>query len=195
MPWQAPYPLFDATPPKPINNGWGLPSTPQAAYKPSWHADEAKKIAFGTQLAKGHKPLDAALNALGDDLQGALWAVQSWLRDPLVLETKESVENSVNLLDKDQLSVKLLKFADEKINGNFAHEAKDRLAALKLYAEIQAMMPKNGIDLSKNTFVNNEMKITFVEAEPEKQNEVKVIEHKEMLDLENALDVNLKLVG
>lgn len=193
--FHAPYPLFDATPPKPANNGWGLPSTPQAPYKPSWYQDEAKKRAFGTQLAKGHKPLDAALIALGDDLQGSLWAVQNWLRDAIVLETKENVENSVNLLDKDQLSVKLLKFADEKINGQFAHEAKDRLAALKLYGEIQGMMPKNGIDLSKNTFVNNEMKITFVEAETEKQNEIKVIEHKEMRDLDNALDINLKLVG
>lgn len=193
--FQAPYPLFDATPkPKP-NNGWGLPSTPQEPYKPSWHADEAKKRAFGTQLAKGHKPLDAALIALGEDLQGALWAVQNLMRDPLVLETKENVENAVNLLDKDQLSVKLLKLADEKINGQYAHEVKDRLAALKLYGEIQGMMPKNGIDLSKNTFVNNEMKITFVEAEPEKQNEVKIIEHKEMRDLDNALDINLKLVG
>lgn len=189
-----PFPLFDVTPkPKP-NNGWGLPSTPQEPYKPSWHANDAKKIAFGTQLAKGHKPLDAALIALGDDLQGSLWAVQSWLRDSLVLKTKETVENSVKLLDKDELSVKLLKLADEKINGQFAHELKDRLAALKLYGELQGMMPKNGIDLSKNTFVNNEMKITFVEAEQEKT-EIKTIEHKELRDLDNALNVNLKLVG
>lgn len=198
--FKPPVPLFDATPKspwiKPVDNGgWGRPSAPQEPYKPAWHQDESKKIAFGKQLAKGYKPIDAALIAFNDDMQGSLWAIQAWARDALVLETKENTENAVNLLDKDALSVKLLKFADEKANGSFIHESKDRLAALKLYAEIQGMMPKTGIDLSKNNFVNNEMKITFVEAEQEKKQDVKTIEHCELPDLENALDINLKLVG
>lgn len=181
---------------RPTNHGaWGLPSPPQTPWTPEWCDDVERKKAFATRLAKGDRPYDAAMLALGNDQQGSLWAIQQWVRDPLVIETRELVENSVNLLDKEQLCVKLLKMADEKINGQFIHEMKDRTAALKLYAEIQGHIGKVNVDLSNKTFVNNEMKITFVEAEPEKQ-DVKTIEHRAPVsDHDNALPINLKLVG
>lgn len=193
--FRPPEPIFDATP-KPVNNGWGNPwaAQPQEQWKPEWHDNIDKKKAFGTQLGKGHRPYDAALIAFDNDQKGSLWALTVWLRDPIVLEAREIAENSIKLLDKEELCVKLLKMADEKINGVFVHEMKDRTALLKLYAEIQGHIGKVNIDMSKNNFTNNEMKITFVEAEQEKH-EIKTIEHRKVTDLENALPINLKLVG
>lgn len=199
----APQPIFAIKQPDPPivvamrnNGGWGTPAPYVEPPKPDWHDDEAKKRLFGTRLGKGDKPLDAALLVFDNRMPDALWCVGNWQRDRIVLETRESVENEINLLDKDQLSAKLLRFADEKSQGGIPlHESKDRLAAYKLYAEIQGMMPKNGIDLSNKTFVNNAMTITLVEAEQEKEQEVKVIEHREIEPLENALPIELKLVG
>lgn len=175
-------------------NPWKLPpSTSTWSIDRPKEIDAEKKKIFGERLAKGDKPYDAAIFAFGDQAT-ALWATQYLLRDPLVIETRENVENSVNLLDKDQLSVKLLKFADEKVDGRFIHESKDRLAALKLYAEIQGHIGKVNVDLSKNTFNNNEMKITFVDAESEeKKQELTIIENNVQEDLD--LGIDLKLVG
>lgn len=193
----CPEPYFDATPkaaaPSPWSTDWSIPPVSSEPWKPDYHDDSERKKAFGTRLGKGDKPFDAAMLALGNDQQGSLWAIQHWIRDPIVVETREAVENDINLLDKEQLCVKLLKMADEKINGQFSHEMKDRTALLKLYAEIQGHIGKAVVDLSNKTFVNNEMKITFVEAEQEKQ--PIAIEHQPQPGLDNALPVNLKLVG
>lgn len=192
--WQAPYPLFDARPP-PIqhNGGWGTPIVSAPLAKPEWHSDIAKKQAFGTRLGKGDRPLDAALFVFASQ-SDALWAVSNWLRDPIVIETREAVEKEINLLDKDQLLVKLLKFADEKSPQGFPiHEGKDRLSALKLYAEIQGYLAKVNINTGIVTNNDNRMEIILIKP-PEKQIAEKVIEHTaddEVYDL----GVELKLVG
>lgn len=179
-----------------VKGGWGAPLVVSEPTKPDWCDDIEKKKAFGEQLGKGRKPLDAALIVFNDRMADSLWAISHWLRDPVVLEVREAVENNINLLDKDQLSAKLLRFADEKSSAGFPlHESKDRLAAYKLYAEIQGMMPKTGIDLSSKTFVNNAMEITLVEAEREKEQEAKIINHVDIEPLPNALKIDLKLVG
>lgn len=178
------------------NTNWHIPPTPVEQPKPAWYADEAKKIAFGTRLGKGDKPLDAALFVFDNRMADGLWACSNWVRDPLVVETRESVENQINLLDKDQLSAKLLKIAEERnAQGYPIHDAKDRATFYKLYAEIQGFVGKVNIDASQKTFNNNSMQITLVEAEPEKEIATKVIEHVELEPLENALQVDLKLVG
>jgi hypothetical protein len=192
--WRPSSSHFEVNRP-PANNGWGSPIISREPEKPEWHSDIAKKKLFGTRLGKGDKPYDAAVFVF-EHQSDALWALTNWIRDPIVVETRESVENQINLLDKDQLSAKLLRFAEERSAQGFPlHESKDRLAAYKLYAEIQGMMPKNGIDLSSKTFVANAMQITLVEAEQEQKPETKIIEHVEDQPLENALQVNLKLVG
>lgn len=189
-------PYFEAKPVASSNGGWGSPQAYHEQPKPIWHSDIELKKAYGARLGKGDRPLDAALLVFNNVMCDALWAVQNWIRDPIVVETRETVENNINLLDKDQLSAKLLKFADEKTSaGNPIHESKDRLAALKLYAEIQGFVGKVNIDASQKTFINNAMEIVLVEAD-QQQTETKIINHvSESLEHENALQIDLQLVG
>ncbi len=197
--WRPKEPYFEIKPPSPspqFNTDWSRPIAHVEPPKPEWHADIEKKQAFGRRLGKGDKPLDAALFVFDNRMADGLWAVQHWLRDPIVIETREIVEKEINLLDKDQLSAKLLRIAEERNqHGQPIHEAKDRAAFYKLYAEIQGFVGKVNIDASQKTFVNNEMKIVLVEAEQEQKSEIKTIEHIELAPLENALQVDLKLVG
>ncbi len=197
MSWRPIEQWFVAEPlAKPAANGWTL-APPQAPQTPSWADDIDKKTVFAKRLAKGDKPYDAAVFALGNT-QDALWALQNWLRDPFVVETRELAEAEINLLDKDQLSVKLLRFADEKTaSGHPLHESKDRIAALKLYAEIQGMIGNNvNVDLSKTINNDNRIaRITFVNANPEPEKSVKTIEHRPKSENQPLKDVNLKLVG
>ncbi len=201
MLWLSKDPWFTAEPlekPKPVHNGWTLaqPQAPQAPIVPVWADDKEKKTVFAKRLAKGDKPYDAAVFATGNNADG-LWALSNWLRDPFVVLEREAAEAEINLLDKDQLSVKLLRFADEKTqSGQPLHESKDRIAALKLYAEIQGMIGNNvNVDLSKTINNDNRVaRITFVNPNSEPEKPTKIIEHPRK-EIEPLKGINLKLVG
>jgi hypothetical protein len=165
-----------------------------------WQADPDKKRQFGIELAKHEKAFDAAL-IVYEDAGRSLWASQNLLNDPIVIGARDAYTNQVdlseNLLDKNQLALKLLKISEEKDpSGRFyLLEGKDRIATLKLYAEVQGYIGKINIDASTNSFVNNELKIVLVKA-PTKE-EPKVVEHKEInnnLNI-NPLPLNIKLVN
>jgi hypothetical protein len=116
------------------------------------------------------------------------------LRDPIVVDAREAVENEINLLDKDQLLAKLLRFEGEKSpQGLPIHESKERLNALKLYAEIRGYLNKINIDASTINNNDNRMEIILVKA-PDQKTEEKVIEHSEVDEVYD-LGVNLKLVS
>ena len=188
-------PLFEVKPPaRPLPAGWGtLPVS--EPYKPEWHLSIEKKRAFGARLGKGDRPLDAALLVFDNNQSDASWAVHNWLRDIIVVEEKERVENEVNLLDKDAFCRKLLKFADERTNQGFpAHDAKDRLKAWELYAEVQRFIGKVDVDLSNKTFVDNSMQIVLVEPEKTTEKEI-VIEQEKVISIDRDLGIELKLVS
>ena len=179
---------------------WAKPDIePAKAPEPAWRADEGLKKLFGIALAKHEKPFSAALDVFPDDTNAALWASYHWVNDPVVVASKDAyaqnIELSEKLLDKEQLAAKLIKFAEEKdASGRFyICEAKDRLAAYKLFAEIQGFIGKIAIDASTNNFTNNELKITLVKPEIQEKITAKVIEAEP--DLEDALPINLKLVN
>ncbi len=191
--WTIPEGSFSVEPLKPAFQPWPKQETVPEV-EPAWRSDDALKRAFGIALAKLDRPFDAGLEALGD-ANRALWASNYWVNDPLVVATKAAnAQNVETLLDKDQLSAKLLKFAEERDpTGRFyICEAKDRLAALKLYAEIQGYTGKLSIDASTNNFTNNELKLVLVPA-PEK--EIKVIEAEPEEISAPVLPLNLKLVN
>ena len=171
-----------------------------------WKNDPDLKKRFAIALAEGNNPFEAGCEVFGKETNKALWASQNWLNDEIVTETKQEYAEIIaspkqNLLDKEQLSLKLLAFADERLeyNGNsvYAAEAKDRLAALKLYSEIQGYI-NNKTEINNNNFntKNNFMEIKFVE--PEKKENVKIIDNSPSIEPENILEnspVKLKLVG
>lgn len=200
MSWEPPQGSFIVQPVQPHTGFIPWPKAAQELPKPivpAWHNDEELKRRFGIELAK-HKPFEAGLAVFGDDTNSALWASFNWLADPLVVATRDNytqnIELSEKLLDKDAFAAKMLKLADEKdISGRFyILEGKDRLAAYKLFAEVQGFIGKLSIDASTNTFTNNELKITLVKPEKQEQIAPTVIEQEPEIV---ALPLNLKLVG
>jgi hypothetical protein len=190
--------IFEA---RPIGNSWGdwnTPIAPSPQFIPAWEHDVDRQKAFGIGLARGLDPFSAALEALGDDTGGALWAAKHWLSEPAVIAARDAyaqvVDTASRLLDKDAFSVKLLKLADEKdASGRFyANEASDRIKALELYAKIQGFITKEAANVINNNNANNEMKIILVEAAQEKVEEK--IQETKVLELEDFTS-DLKLVG
>jgi len=166
--------------------------------EPAYRSDEGLKRLFGVEWAKNPKPFEAALIVFGEDTNAATWISWNWLTDPIVLAAKDAytqnTELNEKLLDKHQLAARLLQFADEKdVSGRFyLLEGKDRLAALKLYAEVQGFIGKLSIDASTNNFTNNELKLTLVKAQTKIEEET-IIEQEPEID--NVLPVNIKLVS
>ncbi len=173
---------------KPLR-AWGQVD-PQA-----WRHDVEKKKAFGAALAKHEQPFQAACAVFSDTGQ-ALWVSQNWLVDPVVIAAKaEQIKQETKLLDKEALSYKLLKFAEEKDPSGrfFTCDHKDRINYLKLYAEIQGYIGKVDINASTNNFTNNTMKIVFVKPENDnKEIEQKTIEQEAEIP---KLPLNIKLVS
>lgn len=178
-----------------------LADWPQSAM-PSFHADEAKKREYGIALAKEQIPFHAACSVCGQDTKAALWISTNWITDPIVVAAKDlylkTVGLDATLLDKDQLGARLLAFADEKVTLGgkqvYVSEARDRLKALEVYAEIMGFK-KSGIDNSTKNFAFTKMKIVVVEP---KAKETKTIEHGDDQPIAPPKDKNaakLKLVA
>lgn len=189
-----PFGFADTFSVEPIADTW---SNVWAKATDDWQNDEELKEAFGVELTRHDKPFQAAL-AIFSETGKALWIAQYWLADPIVLRAK-SAHNAAEkskLLDKDMLALKLLAFAEEKDLSQrfYVVEAKDRLAAYKLYAEIQGFIG-NKIDINASTnTINNVMQIKFVKPEP--QEDTKIVEaSSDDNQAEAKLPINLKLVS
>lgn len=194
--WKPPTDSFEVKPPDAPSSGWPAPVLPTE----DWQTDKALKLLFGIELAKGLKPFNAGLAVFGDNANKALWASHYWVNDPITIASrdtyKETVESKAKLLDKEALSVKLLEFADEKdaTQRFYVNDGKDRLTALKLYAEVQGFIGK--IELNSNTTINNnKLELILVKA-PEKKIQEKIIEtSNQELEILNPSPINLKLVS
>lgn len=184
------YKIPDGFEVKPMT-GWG-PAKPIAA--PAISNAAEKKKSFGVELGKGVQPFQAACNICGQDTQQALWIAANWLNDPEVIANKDlylkGVQSSASLLDKEQLAARLLAMAEERnASGSFyILDGKDRLSALKLYAEVQGFVGKDK-ELGNTNFIHNQISVKFVE--PDK----KEIVVKELIDAVAEDVPKLKLVG
>ena len=184
------------------NNGWGNPVAVQQVTQPTRpdFADNVElKKQFGEQLSHHSNPFQAAQVIFPTNTGHALWVSNNWLNDPIVIEAKQKAEANPKLLDKTQLSARLLKFESEKHPNRsdvYLHDSKDRLAALKLYAEIQGWVGKAADISVNNSFTHNEMKIRLVSAD---KKEPKIVEHSEVNSDDNSsikpLPIKIKLVG
>lgn len=167
MSWQTDFKLVIEPDPAPIS-----PWTVQEI--PAYQTDENLKKQFGIELAKSINAFEAGCKVFGEETNKALWASFNWLSDPLVIASKDiylkTVALSTPLLDRQQLAAKVLELADEKIlnrNGVLVPivEAKDRIAALKLYSDIAGYTGKVEIDNSTIHNTLTEIKIKLVKAE------------------------------
>lgn len=175
-------------------------SVPQA-----YQSDNNLKKSFGIELAKTANAFEAGCKVFGEDTNKALWVSVNWTNDAIVIASRDIYLKTVELgsppLDKDQLAAKVLALADEKIlkNGVLIPtiDAKDRIAALKLYSEIQGFTGKVEIDNSTKTFQHNEMVIKLVKAEEKKPvviNSIPNVKSEKLNEISNS-PITLKLVG
>lgn len=165
-----------------------------------WKEDRELKKLYGVALGKGLEPFKAGLQVLGDNANKALWASHYWKNDPVVIASKEQYVETVDakskLLDKNALSVILLDFANEKdISGKFnTADHKDRVAYLKLYAEIQGMIGKVDINNTINNNTITKMELVLVKAPTKEEKKPTIIENNEP-EIRNVLPANIKLVS
>ena len=194
------------------SGGWQVASPPVSPWSvgvtspivQSYQSDENIKKQFGIELAKSTNPFEAGCKVFGEETNKALWVSFNWTNDPLVVASRDiylkTIELNKPLLDKEQLAAKVLALADEKVLKNGAYvpsiEAKDRIAALKLYSDIAGYTGKVEIDNSTKTFQHNEMVIKLVKPEDKKpvtiDNAPK--ENKNLNEISNS-PITLKLVG
>lgn len=161
-----------------------------------------QKKQFGIELSKLNDQFKAACKVFPNDVKAAMWMSNNLITDPIVLVSKElsaqEANTSTKLLDKESLGARLLSMSEEKHpNGvTYLMEDKERLSALKLYADIMGLTSANQINNFNNAnFNHKELKITVVR--PEKKEEPKpiigeIIENE--VDNINPLPLTLKLV-
>lgn len=189
---------------------WSFPDTFHAiplivtANVADWKNDSELKTQFAIALGEGKNPFEAAISVFGKETNKALYASTNWINDPIVTQAKQEFAEVTDIpqkaLDRDQYAAKILETAEERIlfNGNevYALDGKDRVAALKLYGEARGFI-NNKTEI--NNTINNSnrfMEIKFVE--PEKKDNVKIIDASPSIEPENILEnspIKLKLVG
>jgi hypothetical protein len=176
MTWQPPSGSFIVDKPTDgwVKAPWVIEEPIKPLPVPEWQLDENLKKSFGIELAKSNS-FDAVRKLAGDDASKAQWMHTNWLCDPVVVASRDAYLKTLELsstpLDKEQLAAKVLALADEKVlnlkTGQQVplNEAKDRIAAFKLYSEIMGYTGKVEIDASTKTITHNEMIIKLVKAE------------------------------
>lgn len=183
---------------------WQTTPPVAAPWRPACADNSDAKIAFGIEWAKQPDAFKAALIVLKDEVPASLWVSQNWVKDPIVTANRDAYLKAAKAADKpltkEELLCKVLAFADEKdMHGRPTVEAKERLNAHKLYAEISGFIGKVDINASTTTInnTNNAMKILLVKPD-NKVEEPKVIEAsntKSEMTNEDQLPIKLKLVG
>ena len=194
MTWKPPTDHFTVEKPKADvfapSGGWGrqeavvspwaigaIQKAPEPALQ-AYQTDESLKKSYGIELAKSNNPFEAACKLFPDDAETskALWVSFHWLNDPVVVASRDvylkTVAETAKPLDREQLAAKVLALSEEKIllNGVMRPtiEAKDRIAALKLYSDILGYTGKVEIDNSVTNNTLNEMTIKLVKPDPAK---------------------------
>ena len=207
MTWKPPTDSFKVEP-----SGWSQPSSSvapwslQPAQQPpnpileAYQTDELLKKKYGIELAKAVNPFEAACKLFNEaDTHKALWISFHWIGDPVVAASRDVylkiVELSAPVLDRQQIAAKALAIADEKVlkNGVMVPtvEAKDRLAAIRLYSDIIGYTGKVEIDNSVNNNTINEITVKLVKADPIKP--VVVIDNTPNLNVKSQM-THLQLV-
>lgn len=195
MTWKPPTDQFVVD--KPALTGWTVAPwviAPQKAPEPVTHeyqTDENLKKRYGVELAKSNNPFEAACKLFNEDeSQKALWCSYHWIADPVVIASRDvylkTVADTAKPLDREQLAAKVLALSEEKIIKNGVQiptiEAKDRIAALKLYSDIMGYTGKVEIDNSVTNNTLNEMTIKLVKPDPAKPSVI----------IDNAPNKNIK---
>lgn len=150
-------------------NPWSAPPKVTSLPLPAYADDEDLKKLFGIELGKGLKAFEAATIISDGDASKALWISSHWLSDPIVIASKDAyaitLKQTTKPLDKEQLLAKILELSENDLcddHGRPIVDAKERLSALNLYAEISGFKVKAADTANSNTTNNTFNKITKV---------------------------------
>jgi hypothetical protein len=159
-PWGYPD-AFEVSP-------WQAPAKPVEPLRPDFADDEALKTAFGIALGQGLDSFNAGASLFKTgEVAKALWVSVNWIKDPIVIGSRDSylrtLKKQEKPLDKEELLAEVLSSARDAI------EDKDRVAFFKLYSEIAGFTgPKVNVDASTNFNTNNFATIKLVKGEDAK---------------------------
>lgn len=193
MEWPKPN-VFDAN----NTSAWGNPSQVSPIVRPSFADNEELKIAYGVALGQGLDAFNAAMAIFNQELPSSLWASLNWIKDPIVIASKDAylltLKKAQKPLDKEELLAEVLEGARNSI------EDKDRVAFLKLYSDISGFTGKIAIDASNttnNNTQNNTTQIVLVKGRSEERSELKTIspDNNSKSKIQNNGLPALKLVG
>lgn len=117
--------------------------------------DDVLKDAFANALLRTpHDPFAAALQLFGNDTMKALQVSKAWVSDIYVLakqaELLEQYGEDEFLPSKAMLARRVFELAEMPNK-----DAKDRLAAYRLYGELRGYISKDGTTVNVNATVNN----------------------------------------
>jgi len=136
---------------------------PQAIPRPDFADDEELKKAYGIAMGEGLAPFNAALRVFKDNQPQALWAINNWRNDPVVIASRDAYLSTLRKarkpLDKEELLEELLTSARAAIKDA------DRMAFFKLYSEVAGFTGKASVSVDASTnFSNtdNSVKIVLV---------------------------------
>lgn len=121
--------------------------------------DEVTKAAFGVELARAaiSRPEASAFEvakSLGLPTEIALVASKHWINDPITVDAREREAEVYRppIPTKEELAAKILAVSDDR-----DAEAKDRLAALRLVAEMYEYIPKAPTTQVNNNVMNGDV--------------------------------------
>ena len=196
MEWPKPT-VFDANNTAPWVASWGNPQPSAPIVKPDFADNEELKKAYGIALGRGLDAFNAAMEVFEQDLPKSLWASLNWIKDPIVIGSRDAyvqtLKKAQKPLDKEELLAEVLEQA------RFAPEFKDKASLLKLYSEIAGYTGKIAIDAStvnNNNTQNNLTQIVLVKGNAEERLPAKTIapDNNKSRISNNGLP-QLKLVG
>jgi hypothetical protein len=197
MEWPKPT-VFDANNTAPWVSSWGTPTPIEPAAKPDFADNEELKKAYGIALGRGLDAFNAAMDVFNQELPKSLWASLNWIKDPIVIATKDAylatLKKVQKPLDKEELLAEVL------ANARTSVEDKDRVAFFKLYSDIAGYTGKIAIDASttnNNNTQNNLTQIVLVKGNAEERLPAKTIspDTNNKSRIQNNGLPQLKLVG
>lgn len=191
MEWPKPT-VFDAR----NVSAWDQPRVTLPNPKPDFADNEELKKAYGIALGRGLDSFNAAMEIFDQVLPSSLWASLNWIKDPVVVATRDAylltLKKAQKPLDKQELLAEVLEGARNSL------EDKDRVAFLKLYSDIAGYTGKIAIDAStiNNTNTqNNTTQIVLVKGTDERQTKTISPDHNIKSKISNTALPALKLVG
>lgn len=101
-------------------------------------------LRFAAAIAEGEHPYKAALAVLGEtETSQALRVHKLWANDPIVINEVSRINNTLEVDNEGLSKVEYLRTLLDMITTKDLKDGKDKIAALRLYAEVRGFLKKD----------------------------------------------------